>query len=115
MLLQRERIWGKRGAGGNHPHQIKDLSLGLWRKKVPELRRGKGEEGLCPISEPPRRSRSSDALLMHFRAHQRERFIYLDLTENRFSEPPTLLTSFKKELQNGAGTHRTAVSRGGEG
>jgi len=24
---------GKRGAGGNHPHQIRDLSLGLQRKK----------------------------------------------------------------------------------
>lgn len=29
---------GKRGAGGNHPHQIKDLSLRLQRKKVQSLR-----------------------------------------------------------------------------
>lgn len=53
---------GKRGAGGTHPHQIKDLSLGLWRKKGPK------SEITEPISEPPPGSHRSVTLLMPFQA-----------------------------------------------
>lgn len=79
----------KRGAGGTHPHQIKDLSLGLWRKKVQSLR----------LQSPFQSYHKSVTLLKPFQAHQREGNIFPGQNQ-RFPECPSLPTSPQRLLQN---------------
>lgn len=80
---------GKRGAGGTQTHQIKDLSLGLWRKKVQSLRLQSPFQSCLP--------EAMDQLL--FRPHQREGNTFPEQNQ-RFPDCPRPPTPLQKLLQN---------------